>query len=252
MVNSGVWRRESGPGPCRVRREHPRVGSDSDPPPGSAPDHLQRRRGSHGPTIDRPPLARLGGRPPGLRADPGQRPQGPGPPPPPCPGRGLRPLLSRSGPTTSRRARPGLAHFVEHMLFKGTERFPKGQIDRLAFVAAGQSNAETGEDSTHYWFAFPSDRWELALAIESDRMRGATFDPARGRGRAPGDRRGAGPRPGVARSPGSTSQHLVDQLRPPPLPEPDPGLARRPGTDRAWPTSSRSTATITGPTGRSW
>ena len=70
----------------------------------------------------------------------------------------------------------GLAHFVEHMLFKGTERYPKGQIDRLAFVAAGQSNAETGEDSTHYWFAFPSDRWELALAIESDRMRGATFD----------------------------------------------------------------------------
>ncbi len=70
----------------------------------------------------------------------------------------------------------GLAHFVEHMLFKGTERFPKGQIDRLAFVAAGQSNAETGEDSTHYWFAFPSDRWELALAIESDRMRGANFD----------------------------------------------------------------------------
>jgi zinc protease len=73
--------------------------------------------------------------------------------------------------------RTGLAHFLEHMLFKGTERFPKGQIDRLAFVAAGQSNAETGEDSTHYWFAFPSDRWELALAIEADRMRGATFDP---------------------------------------------------------------------------
>ena len=71
----------------------------------------------------------------------------------------------------------GLAHFVEHMLFKGTERFPKGQIDRLAFVAAGHSNAETGEDATHYWFAFPSDRWELALAIEADRMRGAIFDP---------------------------------------------------------------------------
>jgi zinc protease len=71
----------------------------------------------------------------------------------------------------------GLAHFVEHMLFKGTKRFPKGQIDRLAFVAAGHSNAETGEDATHYWFAFPSDRWELALALEADRMRGATFDP---------------------------------------------------------------------------
>lgn len=73
--------------------------------------------------------------------------------------------------------RTGLAHFVEHMLFKGTQRFPKGEIDRLAFVAAGQSNAETGDDCTHYWFAFPSPRWELALAIEADRMRGANFDP---------------------------------------------------------------------------
>jgi zinc protease len=71
----------------------------------------------------------------------------------------------------------GLAHFVEHMLFKGTEHFPKGQIDRLAFIAAGQSNAETSEDTTHYWFAFPSDRWELALRIEADRMQGANFDP---------------------------------------------------------------------------
>jgi zinc protease len=70
----------------------------------------------------------------------------------------------------------GLAHFVEHMLFKGTERFPKGEIDRLVQVAAGQSNAETCEDSTHYWFTFPADRWELALAIEADRMRGARFD----------------------------------------------------------------------------
>jgi zinc protease len=71
----------------------------------------------------------------------------------------------------------GLAHFVEHMLFKGTERFPKGQIDRLTFLAAGHSNAETGEDCTHYWFAFPADRWELALAVEADRMHGAVFDP---------------------------------------------------------------------------
>ncbi len=71
----------------------------------------------------------------------------------------------------------GLAHFVEHMLFKGTERFPKGQIDRLAMAGAGHSNAETGEDCTHYWFAFPSDRWEIALDIEADRMRSVAFDP---------------------------------------------------------------------------
>jgi zinc protease len=71
----------------------------------------------------------------------------------------------------------GLAHFVEHMLFKGTERYPKGQIDRLVTAAAGQCNAETGEDSTHYWFTFPADRWDLALAIEADRMCHARFDP---------------------------------------------------------------------------
>ena len=73
--------------------------------------------------------------------------------------------------------RTGLAHFLEHMLFKGTRRLPKGQIDRIAFAGAGQSNAETGEDSTHYWFAFPSDRWEVALAVEADRMTGAILDP---------------------------------------------------------------------------
>ena len=64
------------------------------------------------------------------------------------------------------------------MLFKGTDRFPKGHVDRLTFAAAGQSNAETGEDCTHYWFAFPADRWDLALPVEADRMRGAGFDPA--------------------------------------------------------------------------
>jgi zinc protease len=74
--------------------------------------------------------------------------------------------------------RSGLAHFLEHMLFKGTDWLPKGQIDRLAFLAAGMSNAETSEDCTHYWFAFPRDRWELALAVEADRMRNAVFDPA--------------------------------------------------------------------------
>ena len=70
----------------------------------------------------------------------------------------------------------GLAHFLEHMLFKGTTRFPKGQIDQLAFIAGGQANAETGEDETHYWFSLPSANWELPLEIEADRMLEARFD----------------------------------------------------------------------------
>lgn len=71
----------------------------------------------------------------------------------------------------------GIAHFLEHMMFKGTERFPKGRIDQLAFVAGGQANADTGEDRTHYWFSLPAEQWELALEIEADRMRDAHFDP---------------------------------------------------------------------------
>ena len=72
----------------------------------------------------------------------------------------------------------GIAHFLEHMLFKGTKRFPKGQIDQIAFIAGGQANAETGEDCTHYWFLLPSDRWELALQIEADRMTMARLEAA--------------------------------------------------------------------------
>ncbi len=70
----------------------------------------------------------------------------------------------------------GMAHFLEHMLFKGTKRFPKGAIDRLTFLAGGQANAETDEDATHYWFALPSQSLELALALESDRLQHPRFE----------------------------------------------------------------------------
>src|SRR5690606_32627456 len=69
-----------------------------------------------------------------------------------------------------------IAHFVEHKMFKGTERSPKGQIDRLTHLAAGEPNAETGADCTHYWASLPPDLWELALQGEADRMQGAIFD----------------------------------------------------------------------------
>jgi zinc protease len=71
----------------------------------------------------------------------------------------------------------GLAHFVEHMLFKATARLPRGQIDRLVFLAGGIANAETSQDDTHYWSVFPADRWEVALDIEAERMARAAFDP---------------------------------------------------------------------------
>ena len=70
----------------------------------------------------------------------------------------------------------GLSHFLEHMMFKGSRRFGKGEIDRLTTVMGGQNNAFTGYDHTAYWFELASDRWETALEIEADRMRSLRLD----------------------------------------------------------------------------
>lgn len=71
----------------------------------------------------------------------------------------------------------GKSHFLEHMLFKGTDRFKKGEIDRLTLKNGGANNAFTSHDFTAYYFNFASDRWQIALEIESDRMVNCTFDP---------------------------------------------------------------------------
>ena len=70
----------------------------------------------------------------------------------------------------------GKSHFLEHMLFKGTDRFKKGQIDLLTLKNGGGNNAFTSHDFTAYYFNFASDRWSVALDIEADRMANCTFD----------------------------------------------------------------------------
>lgn len=71
----------------------------------------------------------------------------------------------------------GISHWVEHMLFKGTERHPQGEFDKIVARAGGQFNGMTWQDWTTYFETFPSDRIELALDVESDRMENAVFDP---------------------------------------------------------------------------
>jgi zinc protease len=72
----------------------------------------------------------------------------------------------------------GLSHWVEHMLFKGTKAYPRGEFDRAVSRAGGVFNGMTWQDWTVYFETFPSDRIELALQVESDRMANALFDPA--------------------------------------------------------------------------
>lgn len=70
----------------------------------------------------------------------------------------------------------GISHWVEHMLFKGTEAYPRGEFDKAVARAGGVFNGMTSQDWTAYFETFPSDRIELALEVESDRMANATFD----------------------------------------------------------------------------
>lgn len=80
----------------------------------------------------------------------------------------------------SRNERPGItgiSHWVEHMMFKGAQRFGAGVLDRIVSREGGRFNAFTWIDFTAYYETLPSDRAELALQIESDRMTGALFEP---------------------------------------------------------------------------
>lgn len=72
----------------------------------------------------------------------------------------------------------GISHWVEHMLFKGTPRFPPGSIFREVNRLGGSLNGFTWIDYTAYFETLPTPGWERALAIEADRMTNATFDPA--------------------------------------------------------------------------
>src|SRR5262244_2852725 len=83
----------------------------------------------------------------------------------------------RVGSRNEELGQTGKSHFLEHMLFKGTERFRKGQIDLLTLKNGGANNAFTSHDFTAYYFNFASDRWQVALDIEADRMVSCTFEP---------------------------------------------------------------------------
>ena len=87
-------------------------------------------------------------------------------------------ILYRVGSRNEREDEAGMSHFLEHMMFKGSERYRKGEVDLRTAALGGNNNAFTTPDHTAYYFEFTADRWEVALEIEADRMRGLELDPA--------------------------------------------------------------------------
>lgn len=70
----------------------------------------------------------------------------------------------------------GIAHFLEHLLFKGTPRFPEGAMTDIVARNGGNQNAFTGQDYTGYYQNIAVDRLPLMMDMEADRMRNLILD----------------------------------------------------------------------------
>ena len=72
----------------------------------------------------------------------------------------------------------GLAHFLEHLMFKGTAKHPAGQFSSVVARMGGQENAFTSSDYTGYYQRVPSEKLEEVMGFEADRMTGLVLTDA--------------------------------------------------------------------------
>lgn len=86
-------------------------------------------------------------------------------------------VLYQVGSRNELTGKTGVSHWVEHMMFKGSERFPAGTLDKRIEREGGIWNAQTSFDYTAYYETMPAHCIDLALEIEADRMTNALFDP---------------------------------------------------------------------------
>jgi zinc protease len=71
----------------------------------------------------------------------------------------------------------GISHWVEHMQFKGTPKYPLNVLDAEISKAGGMWNAMTHLDWTTYYETLPADKIAIAIDLEADRMINSIFDP---------------------------------------------------------------------------
>lgn len=64
----------------------------------------------------------------------------------------------------------GIAHFLEHLMFKSTEKIPVGEFSKIVARLGGQDNAFTGHDATAYFQRVAKDRLPKMMEMEADRM----------------------------------------------------------------------------------
>jgi zinc protease len=83
----------------------------------------------------------------------------------------------RVGSRNERKGITGSSHWVEHMQFKATDKFPSGYLDREISRLGGLWNAMTYLDWTTYFETLPAHIFDISLALEADRMVNSRFDP---------------------------------------------------------------------------
>jgi len=76
----------------------------------------------------------------------------------------------KAGSMDERTGTTGIAHVLEHMMFKGTRTVPAGEFSRLIAAAGGRENAFTSSDYTAYFQQLQKSKLPLAMKLESDRM----------------------------------------------------------------------------------
>jgi zinc protease len=83
----------------------------------------------------------------------------------------------RVGSRDERRGATGIAHFLEHLMFRGTARHGPGVFARTIERNGGQDNAFTSQDVTSYYVNIAADRLDLVLDLEADRLHNLLLDP---------------------------------------------------------------------------
>ncbi len=64
----------------------------------------------------------------------------------------------------------GISHFLEHLFFKGTQKYPTGTFDKILDSKGANVNAATSKDFTHYYIEIPSKDFDLALNLHADML----------------------------------------------------------------------------------
>ncbi len=77
----------------------------------------------------------------------------------------------KTGSADEVQGKSGIAHFLEHLMFKGTKKIPPGEFSKIIARNGGQGNAFTSSDYTAYYQRIALDRLPLLMEMESDRMR---------------------------------------------------------------------------------